>query len=346
MNARRPPRPAELFAAWSLFADWCAGTGRRALPATPQVVADFLAANPAAGSTQARRVAAINAAHDGAGVPSPGREPAVVDLVRALRGRQPRPSRSEVAETAWQAIGRCPTGGWPAGALGRRDAMALLVCRVAGFPVVKARHLTVGDVVDAGGRLTIGGRAVTAGQVPDDEAAGCPRCVWARWRVVLGQVAALASGRVMREALTAAGPAGAGGHVCGAPTRVLPVRPESPLLFAFDQWGAPAVEPEAMSVRALSGLIAAHMAGRPPLRAVSAEPEPEPEPPPAPQPPPPPTAAELRAQHAAALEAKRRDKQIGDDLDVMLTRLEAAAAASEAKIAAVLAADEERTARS
>lgn len=319
MNTAGGGLPPRLAAAWQLFADWCSANGVSPLPASPAVVLRFLSALPAAGSTQARRVAAINAAHDAAGLASPGRDPRVREWVGRARGLRPGAGTDRSRRDAWLAISRLPTQGWPRGLFGRRDAVALLVCRVAGLPAGRARMLAAKDVrLDEDGRLHVGGHAVTTGE--DNDPRLCPACVWLRWQEMLHLNVRFASARGFAARLNKPAPQG---HLCAQP-RPTALPPETTVITPIDRWAAMGIHPQPMSRRALSGLIAAHMAGRPPTRHDLADPNP----PPAPAPPPIPeparrTAKQLRQQFDNALTAQRHARQVSGDLDVLFDRLEA-----------------------
>src|SRR5258708_34996893 len=106
---------------WALFADWCAATGRVALPAQPETLAEFLADHPAQLGTHRRRVTAINSAHRQRGLSEPGRAHAVHAALATRRYQR----LQAVADALDEAIGQLPVSGWPHGLFGRRDALVL-----------------------------------------------------------------------------------------------------------------------------------------------------------------------------------------------------------------------------
>lgn len=189
--ARRPRRtrtarpagapPAGYTQAWSLFADWCAGTDHLAMPADPATVLAFLAACPAAAATQRRRVAAIDHHHTVAGHPAPGGR----GEIRAAVGRPLRepvwvcPDRAAV-DTALRAL---PSHGFTAGLFGQRDRALLVLAQIVGLPYRAIASLTAADLGHDPNTGTV--TVTTAGGVriveSDGDAALCPACALTRW---------------------------------------------------------------------------------------------------------------------------------------------------------------------
>ena len=125
---------------WAAFTGWCARTGRSALPASPQAVAEYLAEaadahRPNGGwaytaSTLSRWVAAINFVHRRAGHPAPGGHELVQDFLAGLRRTRAQPPRRSKALSLTDlttVLDRVETKVWPAAVIGRRDAALLLV---------------------------------------------------------------------------------------------------------------------------------------------------------------------------------------------------------------------------
>lgn len=125
---------------WRDFALWCETIGVRALPATPSVVAAYLAEladpaddrSPAAVSTLSRRLAAIGEGHKAAGTPNPCADELVRTTMAGLRrmlGVAPvrkkalvtADLRAMVAALSVQAP-RCSRPGTVAARLRRQDA--------------------------------------------------------------------------------------------------------------------------------------------------------------------------------------------------------------------------------
>ena len=156
---------------WALFLDWCAATGRTALPADPPAVEAFLLACPAAPTTLARRLTGIDHHHTRAGLAPPARTEQIRDLAR---GRPARPVRQVLDPAGVDAALRAlPIVGWTAGWFGRRDR-ALIVLAAAGIPYRRIAQLTAADLeltdravtVTAAGGDGDGQVTITAG---DDE---------------------------------------------------------------------------------------------------------------------------------------------------------------------------------
>src|SRR3546814_11067706 len=74
---------------WALFTDWCAAADHIALPAAPATLAQFIAENPAALSTQRRRITTVNTVHRAAGHPAPGDADTIRRIVNQRRTARP-----------------------------------------------------------------------------------------------------------------------------------------------------------------------------------------------------------------------------------------------------------------
>ncbi|MBI3768233.1 MAG: tyrosine-type recombinase/integrase [Deltaproteobacteria bacterium] len=88
-EAAHAPATRRAYAAdWRVFAAWCAARGVLACPATPEVLATFLAAEATAGlgaTTLGRRLAAIAYAHKAHGIEAPTRATVVQATLRGIR---------------------------------------------------------------------------------------------------------------------------------------------------------------------------------------------------------------------------------------------------------------------
>jgi len=121
-----PPVPAYLREPWQLFTDWCAATGRAALPTTAPTVTTFLTQLPASPAVQSRRLRAIRAAHAVAAnadpaPPEPKAWSTVGERYRGAGWADPAAVLVDLAGTAY-----------PAGVAARRDALIVLLCVVRG----------------------------------------------------------------------------------------------------------------------------------------------------------------------------------------------------------------------
>ena len=165
--------PASSRASWQLYTDWCAATDAPPLPATPQQLQAFLRDVPAAFSTSVARVRAIRAAHTITGTPIPD---APTPTFPALRVGTEWAS----VETALQAL---PLTRYPAGLVGRRDALVLLLLDHLHLTRASVRAIRITDVDPTRWRIaeTLLPRT--------DSAIHCPRCILSRWLRVLGPAA-------------------------------------------------------------------------------------------------------------------------------------------------------------
>jgi integrase len=224
---------------WRQFDRWCRLRGVASLPATPQTVAAYLAAQAnladADGSwtyapnTLGRRLAAITKAHEVAGLLSPCRNAEVTTTMSGIRRQRQSPPRRAapllLAELR-AVLGRIELQRFPEAVIGRRDA-ALLVMGFAGaFRRSELVELTVDDAAlhpqdglhvrlrhsktDQEGRGEV--KALPYGMHPDT----CSPCAYLRWRQVLDgaeiggrvEVLRLLRGRHAQEGLA---------HICRDP---------------------------------------------------------------------------------------------------------------------------------
>lgn len=117
---------------WKVFAAWCERDGVNPLPASPQTVAAFLAAqSKGSAGRRARAVSTvlrygrnIDVEHRRRGFPAPGRDEAVAAVLRGMRRiRGIRPERKKAALTLSLIEKAIPTGGDP---ISIRDRALLL----------------------------------------------------------------------------------------------------------------------------------------------------------------------------------------------------------------------------
>lgn len=157
---------------WRYFTDWCAAHDVTPLPCDPSVVARFIAAeNDVAHATSRRRVAAINAAHRSGGFPVPGTRTAVRRLL-SLRDHR--------AAAARLVLPQLPVQGYPAGLLGRRDALVLWLVCVLGFSPSAIATLQRSDLTCDGEIIRIGGGHDVEVPVDRTDPFGLLP-VWRRW---------------------------------------------------------------------------------------------------------------------------------------------------------------------
>jgi len=138
-NTRRAYR-----AAVARFCDWCAGHGQTALPATPQTVAAFLAAEAGKGlavNTLRLRHAALRYLHLLAGYSPPTASPIVTATFAGIRRAHRRPLRKKTALVLDPL--RAAVAAIPDTLPGRRDRALLLVGFAAALRPSELAALTV-----------------------------------------------------------------------------------------------------------------------------------------------------------------------------------------------------------
>ena len=334
MTALSPATRAGYASDWTLFTDWCTAADQQPLPASAATVLLFLAENPAAVRTSARRVTAIAHLHRRCGYPSPTEQPEVKQWLRMAAGLSAEPAPAVPPEKIEALLRQIPITGWPAGLFGRRDRMLLITRytaqltrpQLAGFTT---EHLSVDPEKLT---LTLDTDAVTLPATA--EPATCPGCAWILWRRMLHLLAHHAGTRRLTDTLRRAVPlAEAGGHRCAKPKDRTFSNP-MPIFLPLDRWGAPAVTPTSISARTISTLTAAHLTGQ-----AATHPDPHPSAddpvleeatPVPPTPPPDPQAAAER--YLQGLEQRRRDVADLADVRDILDDVDHAAADLHARI--------------
>lgn len=139
---------------WQRFSDFCAAKGYKPFPATPQAVIEFLieqATRPV--GTNGRHLSmgtvvlyhsAINRKHTDAGLPSPTRDPEVINVLRGLKRlkgtaqRQVKALRENQIEAMLKACGKTP--------LGMRDAAIIAIGFAAALRRSEICNLKIDDV--------------------------------------------------------------------------------------------------------------------------------------------------------------------------------------------------------
>lgn len=157
--ASRSPATRRAYATdWQAFTAWCATAGVDPLPASPAIVALFLAAEAQAGrkpSTVARRSAAIRYAHKIAGHRVPTTEVAVTDTLAGIRrshGTKQRQVAPATADRLAAMLDACGTD-----LRGLRDRALLAIGFGGAFRRSELVALRVEDVLEApeGLRVTV-----------------------------------------------------------------------------------------------------------------------------------------------------------------------------------------------
>jgi site-specific recombinase XerD len=133
------------------FDRWCTATGRRALPADPETVAEYLAelAEQSKASTLQRRLSAISQAHQFAGLESPTWHPAVratlKGIRRSLASSAPERARAQGKEALTVAQLLAMVALLPDDPRGHRDRALLLLGFASGL---RRSELVALDVAD------------------------------------------------------------------------------------------------------------------------------------------------------------------------------------------------------
>ncbi|MDE2099705.1 MAG: tyrosine-type recombinase/integrase [Patescibacteria group bacterium] len=131
---------------WRQFVAWCEDHSCASLPASPETVAVYLAAEADAGrrpSTLTRRISAISQAHQAAGHPTPTTDAPVAAVMAGIRRVHGTAPQAKAAATTADLRRMVET--LPQGLLGIRDRALLLV----GFAGALRRSELVGlDVID------------------------------------------------------------------------------------------------------------------------------------------------------------------------------------------------------
>ncbi|MEH6797046.1 MAG: recombinase [Rhodococcus sp. (in: high G+C Gram-positive bacteria)] len=244
---------------WSLFEDWCTALEQPVLPASPESLARFLSAHPAAPATQRRRIAVIDAAHHRRALPPPGRAKTVraaLDVARAARLR-------DLAAVLGGIIERLPDSGWPSILFARRDALILTLAS-AGLSYTQVAALRVCDVASSSGeidalRVETGNGVLTATSRELVRAGVSPSRVYRRWCEVLGHHERYPSTRMLADAIESVG----GSELAGYDRHLDPAG-QQPLLTAIDRWGHTPLAATPLTSRAIADIVRMHLGGRAP----------------------------------------------------------------------------------
>lgn len=263
---------------WSLFEDWCAALDQPAVPASPQSLAWFLQAHPAATGTQRRRIAVIDAAHYRRNLPPPGRAETVrtaLDVARAER-------LHDLVVHLGSAVAQLPEFGWPTALFARRDAL-MLVLASTGLPstqiaAVRMCDVTVDLQADALQVETANGaHAVTSLRLVRSGVS--PKSVYRRWCEVLGHYERYPSNGMLADAIEEVGVT----ELAGCDRHLDPAS-EQLLLTPIDRWGHTPLSETPLTPRAVADIVRMHLNGRAPIhprhriRAQRPEPDLAPEP--------------------------------------------------------------------
>jgi site-specific recombinase XerD len=158
LNEKAPATRRAYQSDFRLFAAWCEARGAAAVPAAPEVVATFLAAQASSGvkaSTLARRAAAIRYAHALKGVEPPTNSEAVKATMRGIRRTLGTKKEQKAAATA-ERVARMVSLA-PATLGGLRDQALLLLGFSGAFRRSELVAIEVSDLLETaeGYRVTI-----------------------------------------------------------------------------------------------------------------------------------------------------------------------------------------------
>ncbi|MFT0661995.1 recombinase [Rhodococcus erythropolis] len=239
---------------WALFTDWCAAADRTALPADPVTLAQFIVENPAALSTQRRRITTVNTVHHAAGHPAPGRADTIRRIVNQRRTE--RLSRLEVVVS--EIIPRLPVFGWPGGLFGRRDALLLLLAS-AGLRFEQISALRRTSIHIHGQTLIVGGVHPIRLDPVTYRGSMSPASIYRGWAQILEFLDRTPSTRLLAEHLDShtlptsdflSTPTGtvAGGKQSG------------PLFTPIDRWGHTPIAGSPLTAQSIASIVTAHLA--------------------------------------------------------------------------------------
>jgi site-specific recombinase XerD len=148
LRASTAPATRRAYASdWRLFVAWGAAQGVATLPAAPETVALFLAAQAELGvaaSTLARRAAALRYAHEAAGHPTPTQAKLVAATLAGIRrthGAAPQGKAPATAERIAAMVAHCPPT-----LAGQRDRALLLLGFAGAFRRSELVALEVADL--------------------------------------------------------------------------------------------------------------------------------------------------------------------------------------------------------
>lgn len=256
-----PAQPSQRLSArdrhvWALFTDWCAATDQPPTPATPHQLARFLHDNPAAPTTQRRRVSVINTVHRRQGHPAPGTEEAIRRDLNATRAARLQRVSALVAER----LPQIPIAGWPAGLFGRRDAL-LLALAAAGVGFEQISRLSRRDITATGDHsapllLSVGRERIDLPESPEIPIGA----IYREWTEVLGFLDQNHGTRTIAQHFEA------GRDLAGFDAAYR--TDDTPLLTPINRWGHTPLAPAPLTARAVAAITHAHLSGKAPAHTL------------------------------------------------------------------------------
>ncbi|QXW00475.1 MULTISPECIES: recombinase [Rhodococcus] len=243
---------------WALFTDWCVAADHIALPAAPATLAQFISENPAALSTQRRRITTVNTVHRAAGHPAPG----AADTIRRIVNTSRADRLSSLEVVASEIIPRLPTFGWPSGLFGRRDALLLLLAS-SGLSIEQISALHRNSIHIDGQSLIIDGINPIRLDPATYPPAVCPAAVYLRWTQILEFLDRTPSTRLLAEHLdshtrpTSELTTEEAGTVAGG-------KQSGSLFTPIDRWGYTPISGSPLTPQSVASIITAHLTGASP----------------------------------------------------------------------------------
>lgn len=140
---------------WSGFLRWCTAEGRQPLPASPETVAEYLAAHGASHkpATLRRWLATISVAHDAAGLPTPTKDVLVRSVlagIRRTRGVAPNKKDPLIVSDLRRVLTALPTT-----TTGLRDRAVIGIGFAGSMRRSEVSGLDVTDVAFEAGGMTL-----------------------------------------------------------------------------------------------------------------------------------------------------------------------------------------------
>ncbi|AMM22877.1 hypothetical protein AX769_22390 (plasmid) [Frondihabitans sp. PAMC 28766] len=225
---------------WDLFVDWCASWDLGPLPATAEIVEQFLKDLPAAPSTRSQQIRAIRARHEAAGF--------ALALLRTGRPPSALWRQGDSRLDPRQAMAQQPRYRFPVGVRGRRDAFLILLAGELGMTRAQIRTLAPDQVHLDGNRTRVGEKVLGW----EEDPRRCPGCVARRWLQVVSVLLAGRDRGATRDLLDIQR-ASPGEHDCQKP--VAPGWEQvNQLVTSVDQWGWVPVDPT-LSTRTLTTVM-------------------------------------------------------------------------------------------
>jgi site-specific recombinase XerC len=234
---------------WAAFSRWSAGQGVTIPPATPELVAVYLAAAACAirsgtgeplyqRSTLLRWASSVGAVHTRLGHPDPCDQPPAREVIAHIRSfdDNQRHARSLLSGDVLGLLEGLPEPGWPREPVRRRGRLIVTLgfwaglgpSELTGLPVVDAR------VEDTTHALILGQGRRTRTIPPADNPAACASCSLIGWRELIDPADTTGTQAARNLIKDATEPAR---HITVSPAPVAPARDDLPLIRRIRRGG-------------------------------------------------------------------------------------------------------------